>query len=75
MLSTIKRCILYIHDRPGQATNLKTEGVNNVNDLHGLVISTLIITTTLGRRVGTNVHINSSFNNPLQGFKIMSLII
>jgi hypothetical protein len=59
----------------GQATNLKTEGVNNVNNLHGLVISTLIITTTLGRWVGTNVNINSSFNNPLQGFKIMSLII
>jgi hypothetical protein len=45
---------------------LKAEGVNNVNNLHRLIINTLILTTALSRRVGTNVDINSSLDDPLQ---------
>jgi hypothetical protein len=47
------------------------EGVNNANNnLHCLVINNLLITAvTLRKQVGTKVHIESVFNNPLQEFK------
>ncbi|CAL5374494.1 unnamed protein product [Camellia sinensis] len=44
---------------------LEPECVNNINHFDGLIINTLIFTTTFGRRVSTNVYINCSLNNPL----------
>jgi len=43
---------------------LEAKGVNNVNNPFSLVINTLIF-TTLGRWIGTNIHIDSSFDDPL----------
>jgi hypothetical protein len=53
-----------------KGSNLKAEGVNNVNNLDGCVINTFIF-TTLGRRIGTNIHINRSLGDPLQASSTM----
>jgi hypothetical protein len=44
---------------------LKAEGVNNINNLDGRVIN-IFVFASLGRQVGTNIHIDKSLDNPLQ---------
>jgi len=44
---------------------LKSEGVDNVNNLLSRVINTFILTTFFSRWIGTNVNIYSSHSNPL----------
>jgi hypothetical protein len=44
---------------------VKSEGVDDVNNLENLIIDALVI-ATLSRGVGANIHIEGTFYDPLQ---------
>nr|BAF02052.1 cytosolic O-acetylserine(thiol)lyase [Arabidopsis thaliana] len=58
---------------------LKSEGVDNVNNLLSRVINTFILTTFFSRWIGTNVNIYSSHSNPLSFYfpedSILNLLV
>lgn len=56
----------FFYKNRDETKDLKTKSVNNIHDFLCLIVNAIILITTLGRRICTDVHIDCSSHNPLK---------